>query len=343
MPIRNTLSRVLLCLVLGTQAAAAASLYEAEVPVAGSDAGSRTAALRQALTQVLVKVSGRRDVGNLPGIAAAGRLVQQYRYGVAPRTGGQTLWARFDSDAVERLLQGAGVPVWSGERPDLLVWLAVQDGGRRSLLGSDSIGGVSTALRAQAERRGLPVLLPLLDLEDRSRIAAGDVWGGFQDRIIAASARYGTNVLLVGRLSHDSEGGWTAHWTFYEKPNGRGWDTQGTLDAVLGAGIDGVADALSGRFSAPGAQAGGLVGTPLDLRVRGVHNLDDYARLTQYLRKLALVADLQVTAVAPNEVDLRLGVRGSPDALLQAIGMESMLLPAGGGGEGSPRVYRWLR
>ena len=46
------------------------------------------------------------------------------------------------------------------------------------------------ALRARAAYRGMPLQLPLMDLEDQAGLTPADVWSGYQPGIRQASARY---------------------------------------------------------------------------------------------------------------------------------------------------------
>lgn len=95
----------------------AGGLYTAQVPVASQADEERGAALKAALAQVVVKVSGDAAIVNKPevakAIAAADKYVQQYQYAqeVATENGQPqvrlNLVAQFDRDAVDRLIAEA--------------------------------------------------------------------------------------------------------------------------------------------------------------------------------------------------------------------------------------------
>ena len=53
---------------------------------------------------------------------------------------------------------------------------------------------------AAADERGLPIAWPLLDLQDLNAVTCTDVWGGFEDEIVAASARYRSDAVLIGKV-----------------------------------------------------------------------------------------------------------------------------------------------
>ena len=108
--------------------AGAAGLYTGQVPVASQSEGERAEALKSALGEVVVRVSGDKGVLARPevakAIADAERYVQQFSYQQDIVTeAGQTqvrltLVAHFDRDAVDRLLRNAGSPKESPPTPE---------------------------------------------------------------------------------------------------------------------------------------------------------------------------------------------------------------------------------
>ena len=52
----------------------------------------------------------------------------------------------------------------------------VEQDTQRTLLGDSGDSELSTALLRQAQRRGLPLALPLLDLQDTMQVSPGIVW-----------------------------------------------------------------------------------------------------------------------------------------------------------------------
>src|SRR5690606_41001353 len=118
-----------------------------------------------------------------------------------------TLWAQFDGVSLSRALRQAGLPDWGTERPDVLVWLAVDDGGDRYLVSESGGQHIAPLVRQAARRRGLPVTLPLLDVEDQRALLFSDVWGGFFGRVETASQRYQPQVILTGKLQRTGAAG----------------------------------------------------------------------------------------------------------------------------------------
>lgn len=336
------------CLLLGALAGAAGArasevegLYEAQVPVTGQREAERQDAVRAAFQQMLVKVTGDRRAETrqrLQSLAQSPlRYVQQYLYrplppGFSPPLAPeavrptQLLWVRFDAQAVDQLLRQANEPVWGRARPTTLVWLAVEDPDGRSLVGSDTRPEVRAELDAQAQARGIPLLFPLLDLEDQRQVGYADVWGGFEQGVRTASARYQPGAMLVGRVRQEPSGRWSGRWSLYEGDGVEHWqDGAQQRSEILAAGIDGAADRLAVRFARALSADAAL---PVDLLVAGVDRLEEYGRAMKYLQSLDSVGAVAVTRVDAAGVHFRLLLRGDRAGLVQTIGFGRVLAPA---------------
>jgi len=193
------------------------TLYTAEVALDEESDNPRDDAYKAALIEVLTRVSGsllsndEEAIDELFPVPAA--YVTQFRPGAE-----DTLWVLFDGEAIERVLRAAGQMVWGSDRPLTLVWLAVDWGqGEREIIAAGEPDRVEQQSRSIdrnrllrervleiAEKRGLPLVFPLLDTEDLQSVTFSDIWGGFDERIVAASKRYGANSILIGRVRPSS-------------------------------------------------------------------------------------------------------------------------------------------
>lgn len=91
---------------------AASNPYEGRVEVSDQSATSRDQGLREALAQVVGRVSGAGALGSAaPMLGRAAQYVQQYGYTREPG-GPLQLVARFDRNAVDGQLRALGLPVW---------------------------------------------------------------------------------------------------------------------------------------------------------------------------------------------------------------------------------------
>lgn len=337
------LAALLTSLPLSAPVASAQDLFEAEVPVSGQQPDERTAAMRTALSEVLVRVTGQRELPH-SGRARAllddpARYVQLYRYYTVPDSTPPELRLRirFDGAAVRQALREQGVAYWGGsERPDTLVWLAVEERGRRYIVSAQDDTQARRLLDQAAQRRGVPLLFPLLDLEDQSQVRFSDIWGGFHERVLAAAARYDPQAVVIGRLQQGPSGSWVARWELRVAGQTSRWsDSNSTLDGVLEAGIDNVADNLAARLAVSTSVA---LGTLVSITVQDINTLAAYARVTDYLASLTAVSQLQVREVADSAVQYNLQLNGTLPGLTQTIAIGSVLEPIAMAPPGSYRV-----
>jgi len=320
-------------------------LYEARVPVADQNPALREQALRQALTTVLVRLTGSRELPNGPAaqpiLARASSLVQGYGY-ETPDTGtGLLLHAQFDPRAVQAALRGQGLPVWGENRLAHLVWLALKDDGSpRAVLDAAGIAARAQAAAKAADARGLVFVYPKADAQNRNRVTFDDVWMAQQDKLLAASQRYNADQVLVGRVSREN-GQWMGRWTLLGTGSANeDWTVMHeSLDQVLDDGVNQLADREAQRF----AVAAGLSAQDLLLQVAGVESLKDYGRTLNYLRGLNAVRSVQVVSEQNGAMVLRLAIDGTPDTLARAIASGRVLKPEAQGVFSSTMNYSLVR
>ena len=307
------------------------ALYEADVVWDDGDAAAREDAFRQALRQVLVKVTGLRHIGesSRAGILVenAPALVQQYELRTATVSGGGVtvqeprLWVRFDEAAVDRLIEEANLPVWSRPRPSLLVWLAARGDGVQRVAGAEDAEGIAEILRQGAASRGVPIVLPLFDLEDRVLSGPPELWIDAEEQIQVASQRYGPGAVLIGHLDHSVV--WEARWSLLLAGGAQRWTSEGQLrDLVVDEGVQEAVDALATRYasSEPEADQPAIV-----VSVSGVHDFMGYARTVRYLESLDEVESVDVLGVVLGRVRLGLKLRSGVAGLRELLALGSTL------------------
>ena len=118
---------------------------------------------------------------------------------------GQQLTLRFDPARVDRLLRQANEPVWGLRRPLVLLWWVDERNGSRQLMGESTAAEQWQQLSAAAVRRGLPLMLPLMDLDDSMAVASADLQERALDRVSGRriGGRFG-HQLRSERIARDS-------------------------------------------------------------------------------------------------------------------------------------------
>jgi hypothetical protein len=325
-----------------SQATTLHQLYQLKVEVADQSPAERKQGIARAFDLLLVRITGDNQIAEHEKAEAlrlrARQWVRQFRYEevtppVPPADGNGgdiilpkpylQLLIRFDEKAVNKALWDSQLPVWGKTRPAVLVWIAIQDEQRRALVDPNEVSELHDAMRAHAQRRGLPLVFPLMDLEDQMNISVNDVWANFSDSIELASARYVPEATLVGRVQTDFFGAWQVRWTLYQGGRSQSWamPAAGTFEDVAIAGIDGVADDLAQRYAHVRGDDDGAYW----LEVGDVRNLQDYVRVSRYLESLEPVKGVYVTQLGQSSLSFRLTLRGSINAVEQAISLGSTL------------------
>lgn len=283
--------------------------------------------IRFAMGQLLTRVTGRLDAALEPDLAdllenASDFVVQR---GSLDR---ETLLVTFDARAIEAVLVARDQPIWGPERPLTLVWLAVDTGqGERGIL---SAGDVLTDaspefLQLQAdfraemataeEERGLPLTLPLMDLEDMGALDFVDIWAGFNTQVTQASSRYGVDAMLTGR-ARQTPFGVNVQWVLLR--DGEEFALTGT---TLRDGLDRLADFYAAEFSTLGGVRSTLI------TVVGVETLDDYGRVMRHLESVSLLDSVSPEELVDGALSLRVAARGGAAVLERVLGLSTMLTP----------------
>ena len=295
-------------------------LFEASVPSSGRSDAARQASFSAALRVVAVRASGRRDAGTRLSpatLADASRHVQ--RFGDNPDG---TLQVGFDRDSINRVLAQNDLPIWGSERPVTLVWLTIEDAaGQQSWVGADPALPESRTLQQVAELRGLPLVWPVMDMEDRMLANALGNDDQAAPRLAALASRYRADAVLVGRARRGAGNELSVRWSLHF-----GAMTTTTAGPVA-EGVHFAADELAGLFAASSGAVQSLV-----VDVAAVTDLRAYAETLNYLEGLTLVRSAAVEQVNGDSVRFRLQVLGDASLLSRAVRLGQRLVPVQGDG-----------
>lgn len=299
-----------------------ANLFTAEMQVADESSQTRNTVLTELLSDVLRRVSGNSGIAGQPTarelLQAAPSLVQQYRYrSVAGDDGVERyLWARFDQPVVERMMRERNLPVWT-QRPRVLLWVATEQAGQRRLLNFENAPEARAAVDAVAHERGIPLQLPLMDLEDQANLTPADLWSGYEAAIERASARYPHDLVLTGRLRAQPDGKWSGVWSLLDEGAGQTLQTPSqALPAALAFALEQAQNLLAARYAPlPGTE--GASGTLV--RISDVHDLAGYGRLMALLEGLEPVARVALRHVGDAHVVVEVRLRSSERDLVRAL------------------------
>jgi len=329
---------ILFILSANVQASVIKHIYEVNLPVISQEKQIRGAAFEQGLIEVSVRISGNSLAPTQIDLKKATRMVRQYRYKtmtqpeidaymkktatlIAPKF---KLWMQFDGSKVKQLLRDNGLPIWGYQRPNVLVWLAVKDGRNRYVLKKSDVSQIKDAVTNEAKQRGLPVIWPEYDSQDKKVVKFIDVWGEFWEPIKQASKRYPVDAVILGRMNW-SNGNWTVNWSLLMEDQTESWKLSALdLDVLMSSGVGVATDHISSRFAvfADSANDGELL-----LRVSDLNSVSRYAKASHYLSSLAPVKNVYATEVGRSQVDFHIELSGDESDLKRIIALGKVLVP----------------
>lgn len=268
---------------------------------------ARDAMLTRALDSLIVRLTGKADAPQAPALAelraAPEKIISQFGF----EADGSALVVEFDPASSERALRQAGLALWGNNRPLILAWWLEEELGGSTLVGD----GQSTAetLRRAAQHRGLPLRLPLADLNEQLAATSEALSSAEFDGLAEVSERYAADVLLAV-VSAEQDGKWQAQWRIRfldQTAQGKvsAADREQLADAVMLA----VLQRLAEHFVAPPGAA-----SDLEVWIEGA-NLARYADLERLLdalgaRLMSVEGDRLVYAVkaSPDQLRAQLGL-----------------------------------
>jgi len=304
-------------------------LYETEVIANSQSEPDRLTAVQSALSRVLKRVLAGDNIEQDPIVKTVLANAQQYvkqsqfslsETGIGANKNARTLRVLFDEVALLNGLKASKLKVWEETRPETLLWLVVEDNGQRSFFRPESMYDLNNAVTKMAKQAGLPLLMPLQDLEEQRQIAVNDVLSAYPQRLLSVSERYGVVSILAGRVVK-SGNCWTADWAFYF--DNRVAQTEAScadLSEVISIGLQTAYERLSNYYAVKplGLELGSVI-----LKISQVDDADDKNRLQLYLKALPMVKNVLWLGGERYKVSFD----GDQSALLEILGLGRVLNP----------------
>ena len=353
-----------------SEALQVSGLYSQQIPVTNDGEAERNRAFKEALAAVVVKVSGDPRWLENPAIERAIAQAQNYveatsyisesiQLPLEDNTASadtdeeqfytaeqRIISVNFAAALIDELLEDADIPVWDGNRPSVLVWMVLQSSaGDREFLTADSNPEIVKVMQDFAAARGLPIIFPVLDFEDRRTLTENVVWNLDEAAISIASERYGADSILAGRLHFTASDELVGLWQFQFQEEADvfdGFDSE--LQSYLYDPLNRITTRLAGYFAIlPESIDGGSI----RLRIDGIKNLNAYSSLLSYVENLGLVATVTTAEVDGERIELQLSLVGDTRQLYEQIALDRDLLPINNTVEDSSLAtllhYRWTR
>ena len=337
-------------------------LYQHRVLVTSDSDAERNRAFREALRAVIVKVAGEYRWLDHPDIEAALANPERYIESISYSTDsvnrsllGQVnnelsrvetryIEVSFANSLIDELLAESTIPVWGSNRPSILVWMVLQNSlGERTMLTPDINPEIIEYMQGFAEERGIPIIFPVFDFEDRKNLSEDEIWTLVEEEIIKASERYGADSILSGRLHYTAGGDLVGLWQFLFQDEVLIFDGfEDNLESYLYLPLDRVVSQLARYF---GIVPDAGIEETVKLRIEGVSDLKTYSALINYISGLGLVRNVKNSFLDGERLEIELGLVGNSSQLFEIITLDRDLMPIGGGQVDDLGIlhYRWTR
>lgn len=329
---RLILALILLPWMALSHASAVSNLYQATAAVASQSEADRRALTPELLRKVLLKIVGDSEALEQADLSAlmedADRFVQQFHYA---RINVDDDWTQpdqlaltliFDESSLSDVINQTGLPQWGLQRPEVLVWVAIDDGEQRKVVSEmNDIHDVIRHLRQAAQERAMPIFFPVMDLQDQTQLTFTDIWTGDNDAVRNASERYGAAVIATARVQMRDDNVQVSWQALIDEQTLR-WQSEGLKVAAVKMGLGELTNQLArkmGQVISSGPQQ------QMEITVTEVRDLSGYSRVLDYLNRLSAVSSVNVVKLADNELRLALTIRGEPSALRQTLAFGQIL------------------
>lgn len=323
-----------LCLGLsfatGVGALSVPGLFEAEVAMPAQATGTpqeQQQLIHQAFKDVLVRTSGSEKVlgsdAVLQALSRVDKYVVQFSYHQSP-TSERILRVRFNENLIKELLSAAKQPLWENNRSVTLMWLTIEQDKKPKWLAETALESLK-AISVTANKRGLPLMWPLLDLTDTALVSEQIIWEGNKDIVLQASKRYNADAILIGKINPTSEG-FQGQWRLLlEGGREETWDSKAPdLNALLQTLLENTSLKLMSRDK--NTKLSSAQNYQLTLAVSGIVNMEQYARVLKYLKALPAVSQVEVTQINPENTLFKIQTTETEAVFAQSIAKEKILV-----------------
>lgn len=308
--------------------ATVANPYQITLPIASQSEQHRKLAVKQGLKEILSQISARSNIENTQKLQEALNksmdFVEQFSYE------DDFLIIQYSADMIQDLLEEAGNKTWGQRRPTVILWLVIDDENKKQLIGSEQESALQAQVLAIAEQLGLPLVLPLMDLEDMASVSVDDVWNQYNSTLRQASSRYGAQAILIARIRNVSPdtAQYHASWQLLAEHDSRDWQqVESSLQEVLQKGISDTAHFLIKQY---GTQQGerSEQSYPIFIGVQNIQSDKDFARVEAYFNSLDKVSSVGITHVTPDLAVFQLTPKNDNNrySIAQEIGLDHHLV-----------------
>ncbi|MCW3174041.1 DUF2066 domain-containing protein [Shewanella subflava] len=311
-------------------AAEVQKLDEADIVVTSRADSARSSALKEALASVFLKNSGSPSVVMNPMVKAQienpeALLIQ---YGYSQVNEDLIFKASFDHQGVINILRQANLPVWGAQRPLTLLWVTMAENNETVILSDSSQNPLRMDFATESSNKGIPVLLPLMDLDDLMAVTPTDVKGMFINPVNIASSRYQADYFAMVDID-ESQGKLRFQLALYNKAH-----TGALLQPIImqqGEAVDvtsatkRIVTLLANYYISQYAIASSGNNLETSVSFTGVSSMKQVVEIEKYLKQLSAVKEVAVSKLSKDTITYKLGLFSSVEDLQRLLSIDARL------------------
>jgi hypothetical protein len=303
-------------------------LYRAKADLLSQSKTDKDSAITAAMEKVLVKVAGNRELLSNPVIQKELQKHSRYmtQFNFSREEGVNKLVATFDENKIKQIFIDNNIPLWGSLRPLVLFWIVNDDGVVKTIVSETESSQLQEIVIKVADQKGLPIVLPLMDLTDTQNIQVSDLWGRFIEPIKLASQRYTPELITVIRMSQTAGAGTTPikslDWYMFNAKTyviETGSNIQGEDESVvLNKAIGEITEQLAEKYALSTDSNNEML-----LNVDGIDTLTKFVEVTRFLDKLSAISDVQLIKVQGTIRTFKLSFMGTQEALFTTLSLNN--------------------
>lgn len=314
--------------IIKADAAEVDKLDEADIVVSSRANDVKDNALKEALAAIFLKNSGLPSVVLNPVVKAQIDTPEVIltQYGYYEKNGQLMLKANFDHQRVISTLRQAGLPVWGSQRPLTLLWMSVNENNESTIVADASSTDIRIELAQESTNKGIPLLLPIMDLDDVMQVSITDVRGVFTDVLARASVRYQADYFAIANMDTSSD---RVRFSIqlFDKNNSNG--VAQPLVSLQDDAIDSkqatkrmmniLADYYISQYAI--ASTGSDVETQVSFT--GINSMSQVVHIETFLRQLSAVKSIKISQFKGNSAIYTVDLFSSVDDLQRLLNIDS--------------------
>jgi len=307
-------------------------LYLVKLEVKGQGKTERWKATLSGFREVLIRKSGSNSILQSYSVQQAypkvTNYLQRFEYSSHKNEDNESVYLislYFEPRLINNVIQQSQMPLWGSNRPVTLLWLAIEeDFERRIIHESQSSSPVEEQIDKDSIRRGVPIILPLMDLDDELKVSISDVWGRFAKPISEASLRYAADSVLFGRIQRQGER-WNGKFGYLNQGTETAFELfEATQELIISKMMDRIAELLCEKYCV--VEEVGLKNEVM-MDISDINSFTEFKQLESYLTSLSSISKIELVTIAEDRTLFKLTLLGQLESVIKGISLSQKMLP----------------